>query len=208
MSGSIPGMRASLLLPRFVIAAVIASCGALVACGSSKPPPAADPSADPASGARVDETPKWEGATNPTGNSSSASSSSASGSSGATGDPKPKGRDVQEGATRRSDQYDKEATEVVLKRAARQVKENCGAAKDDNGKATGPWGKANLQIQLGHNGRSKGITVPSPYQGKVTGNCIEKAFANLTYPPWGGQDAQVDWEVELVQPAADPPTKK
>jgi len=192
-------MRASLLLPLFACGALIA-CGA---CGSSKPPPATDPSADPAT-ARVDETPKWEGATNPTGNSSSASSSSASGSSGATGETKPKGPGVQEGATRRSDQYDKEATEVVLKRAARQVKENCGAAKDDNGKATGPWGKATIQVQLGHNGRSKGLTVPAPYQGKVTGNCIEKAFANLTYPPWGGQDAQVDWEVEVVQPAPEP----
>lgn len=192
-------MRASLLLPLFV-------CGALIACGSSKPPPATDPSSDPSSNARVDETPKWEGATNPTGNSSSASG--ASSATAATGEPKPKGRDLQEGAARRSDQYDKEATEVVLKRAARQVKENCGAAKDDTGKATGPWGKASIQVQLGHNGRSKGITVPSPYQGKVTGNCIEKAFANLTYPPWGGQDAQVDWEVELVQPAAEPATKK
>jgi hypothetical protein len=153
----------------------------MVGCGGK---PAKDPSTETP---KEDDTPKWEGA------------------STVKEDPKPSGgggggASVVEGSKRREDQYDKEATEVVLKRAARQVKENCGAAKDETGKASGPWGKATLQIQLGHNGRSKGITVPSPYQGKAVGNCIEKAFANLTYPPWGGSDTQVDWEVELVQP--------
>ncbi len=189
-------MRASLLLPAFACATLIATSS--IGCGSPKPPPV-DPSAEGAG--KTDDTPKWEGATNPTGPSHAAGSS---GSSASPDEPKSKpGPGVQEGATRRSDQYDKEATDVVLKRAARQVKENCGAAKDDTGKATGPWGKATIQVQLGHNGRSKGLTVPAPYQGKVTGNCIEKAFANLTYPPWGGSDAQVDWEVEVVQPAAE-----
>jgi hypothetical protein len=115
---------------------------------------------------------------------------------------------VHEQPQRRSDQYDKEATEVVLKRSARQVKENCGAAKDEDGKAAGPWGKLTVQVQLGHAGRSKGITVPPPYADKAVGRCIEKAFANLVFPPWGGQDAQVDWELELLQPAAPPPPGK
>jgi hypothetical protein len=136
---------------------------------------------------KTDETPKWEGAT-------------------PAEPPKPKAANgpagsVNEAPTRRTDQYDRDATEVVLKRAARQVKDNCGAAKGDDGKASGPWGKTTVQVQLGSNGRSKGITVPAPYQGKPTGNCVEKAFANLTYPPWGGSDAQVDWEIELVNPA-------
>jgi hypothetical protein len=116
---------------------------------------------------------------------------------------------LTEAPTRRTDQYDKEATEVVIKRAARQVKANCGAAKGDDGKATGPWGKVTVQLQLGSNGHSKGITVPSPYQGKPAGNCIEKAFTNLTFPPWGGTDTEVSWEVELVSPEAPAtPVKK
>jgi len=166
-------MRGRLL---FLGLAVIAN----VACGSSKP--AKDPS-EPAP--PPEETPKWEGASAPE-------------------PPKTKsGPGVAEAPSRRTDQYDKEGTEVVLKRAARQVKENCGAAKDDSGKATGPWGKTTVQVQLGSNGHSKGITVPSPYQGKPVGNCIEKAFTNLTFPPWGGSDTTVDWEVELVQPGAE-----
>ncbi len=134
---------------------------------------------------RNDETPKWEGAVSP----EPPKPSAAGGSSG-----------TSEAPARRSDQYDREGTEVVLKRAARQAKDNCGAAKGDDGKASGPWGKLTVQVQLGSNGHSKGITVPSPFQGKPSGNCVEKAFASLTYPPWGGADAQVDWEVELVQP--------
>ncbi len=133
---------------------------------------------------------KWEGATPPP-------------PPAPTGEGKPGGTGataVNEAETRRSDVYDKESTEIVLKRAARQVKANCGAATDETGKPTGPWGKAMLQVQLGHNGHSKGVTVPPPFQGKPTGNCVEKAFTKLTFPPWGGSDTEITWEVELVPP--------
>lgn len=155
----------------------------LVACGGGEK--AKEPTDKPA---YTDETPKWEGATTPEPNAPSKSSG---------------GPAVNEAPTRRTDQYDKEATEVVLKRAARQVKDNCGQAKDEEGKAVGPWGKTTIQVQLGHNGHSRGTTVPPPFQGKPTGNCVEKAFANLTFPPWSGADTQVDWEVELVSPAQE-----
>jgi hypothetical protein len=160
--------------------------GVLFACGGQKKDPQ-DPSEKTSSG---EETPKWEGATNP----APEDAKPAKGSSGGS---------VQEAPRRRNDQYDKEATEVVLKRAARQVKDNCGQAKDEHGKAIGPWGKTTIQVQLGHEGHSKGTTVPSPYTGKPTGTCVERAFTNLTFPPWQGQDAQIDWEVELVEPGKE-----
>jgi hypothetical protein len=160
----------------------------LVACGGlQKRETMKDPAKEPSS--NTDDTPKWEGA-GPAPTASEGKSSSGGGGA----------RPVTEAPKQRTDQYDKEQTEVVLKRAARQVKDNCGAAKNDDGKAVGPWGKTNVQIMLGHNGHSKGITVPAPYQGKPTGNCVEKAFTNLTFPPWSGQDTQIDWEVEIVQP--------
>lgn len=135
---------------------------------------------------KTDETPKWEGATpQPTATS--------------TGGGAPT---VHEATPRRTDQYDKEATEMVLKRAGRQVKDNCGMTRDDEGKLSGPWGKVTIQVMLGRNGHSKGVTVPQPFDGKPTGKCIVQAFSNLTFPPWGGQDTQVDWEVEVVQPPA------
>jgi hypothetical protein len=165
----------------------VCALGVLIACGGSKKE-AKDPSDDKP---YEDEVPKWEGATNPRPEDPP---SKASTSSGGT---------VNEAPAKRSDQYDKEATEMVLKRAARQVKDNCGHAKDDNGKAVGPWGKATIQIVLGSNGHSKGTTIPEPFQGKPTGNCVEKAFANLTFPPWHGQDAQIDWEVEIVEPGKE-----
>ncbi len=101
---------------------------------------------------------------------------------------------------RRSDEYDKEATETMLKRATRQVKANCGAAKNEDGKAVGPWGKVQITINLGHNGHSKEVTVPAPYDGQPVGRCIVQAFSNLTFPPWAGADTTANWEVELVQP--------
>jgi len=100
----------------------------------------------------------------------------------------------------RTDTYDKEATEVVLKRAARQVKANCGMATDDNGKANGPWGKTTIAVTLGHNGHSKGATIPPPFEGKPTGKCAMQAFSILTFPPWAGGDTTVEWEIEIPQP--------
>jgi len=96
--------------------------------------------------------------------------------------------------------YDRGSIEVVLKRAARQVKANCGAATDDNGSASGPWGKTTLTVKLGHNGHSKGGTIPAPFDGKATGNCAIKAFINLIYEPFGGGDADLEWPIEIVHP--------
>lgn len=99
-----------------------------------------------------------------------------------------------------SDVWDKESTEISMKRAARQVKDNCGAAKDTNGKATGPWGATKVSITLGHNGHAKGATIPAPFDGTPPGKCAVQAFSNLTFPPWAGADIVVDWDVELVAP--------
>lgn len=97
--------------------------------------------------------------------------------------------------------YDKEAVELVLKRAARQVKANCGAATDEEGKATGPWGKTSVTVKLGHNGHSQGATIGAPYDGKPVGRCATQAFAILQFPPFAGGDTTVDWPIEIVAPA-------
>lgn len=119
-----------------------------------------------------------------------------------TGTTNGSGPHVNEGSAKSHDVYDKESTDVVLARAARSVKDSCGHAAGEDGKATGPWGKVTLQVMLGHNGHGKGVTVPEPYASTPSGKCIEKAFSQLTFPPWNGQDTQVDWEVELVKPSA------
>lgn len=103
---------------------------------------------------------------------------------------------------RRSDEYDKEATEVVLKRAARQVKANCGSATDDTGKPTGPWGTGKMLLVLGRNGHMKDVNIGAPFEGKPTGRCAIQAFKLLTYPPWAGSDMTIDYDVEIVPPAA------
>jgi hypothetical protein len=92
--------------------------------------------------------------------------------------------------------------EVVLRRAARQVKNNCGAATDDNGTASGPWGQTAVSVKLGHNGHSKAATIPAPYDGKPTGRCATQAFLNLQYPPFAGSDTVVDWNVDVVKPGS------
>jgi hypothetical protein len=161
-----------------------------VACGPSKPPEDASSSAANTKKDDGTENVKWEGASK-----DDMEAHKAGPPAGSQTTPSVK--------ENRHDQYDKEGTEVVLKRAARQVKANCGHAKDDNGKASGPWGKTNVSIQLGHNGRGKGATVPAPFDGKPTGKCAVQAFANLTFPPWSGDDTTVEWEVEIVEPGKE-----
>jgi hypothetical protein len=97
--------------------------------------------------------------------------------------------------------YDKEAVDVQLKRASRQVKANCGSATGDEGKASGPWGSTKVSVTLGRNGHVRGVTVPSPYDGKPVGVCVVHAFEKIQFPPYpGSSDVVVDWDVEIVQP--------
>ncbi len=97
--------------------------------------------------------------------------------------------------------YDKEAVEIELKRAARQVKANCGSATDEDGSATGPWGKTTVSVTLGRNGHVKQVTVPAPYDGKAVGICLVHAFQKIQFPPYSGSvDVVVDREVDLVKP--------
>ncbi|HRG96160.1 MAG TPA: hypothetical protein PLR99_07930 [Polyangiaceae bacterium] len=108
-------------------------------------------------------------------------------------------------AGRSKNTYDKDGTEVALKRAARAVKDSCGDARDESGVATGPWGKLTIQVVLGHAGRVKEVTVPASHADKPAGRCISNAFSGLIFPPWAGEDTPIDWEVELMQPAAPAP---
>jgi hypothetical protein len=190
-------MRASIFVGGLVIAAFVVG-----ACGGEKKK-AKDPTDEGPPPSSNDETPKWEGASRVSEAPSSSGSTGSSGSSGGAGKSSGGARPVNEAPAKRTDVYDKEATDVPLKRAARQVKDNCGQAKDDTGKATGPWGKVTIQLMLGHNGHSKEVTIPPPYADKAVGRCIEKAFTNLTFPPWAGADTQVSQEVELVEPGKE-----
>ncbi len=97
--------------------------------------------------------------------------------------------------------YDKDAVDAELKRAARQVKSACGSATDDEGKATGPWGKTTATLVLGRNGHIKQVTLQATYDGKPAGTCIVHAFQKIQFPPYAGSaDATVEWDVVLVEP--------
>jgi hypothetical protein len=96
--------------------------------------------------------------------------------------------------------YDKDAVEAQLKRAAKQIKSNCGSATDDEGKATGPWGTAHASIVLGRNGHVKDVSVPAPYDGKPVGICLARALQKIIFPPYAGStDASIEWDFELVK---------
>lgn len=97
--------------------------------------------------------------------------------------------------------YDKEAVDSQLKRAARQVKANCGSASDEDGNKTGPWGSTTATIVLGRNGHVASVSVPAPYDGKPVGDCVVNSFRRIEFPPYpGASDATVTWDVEIARP--------
>lgn len=97
--------------------------------------------------------------------------------------------------------YDKEAVEEQLKRAARQVKANCGSASDEEGAKVGPWGRTKASVTLGRNGHVKQVSVPAPFEGKPVGGCAVHAFEKLVFPPYAGSsDVTVDWDIDIVEP--------
>jgi hypothetical protein len=97
--------------------------------------------------------------------------------------------------------YDHDAVDIELKRAARQVKGNCGAATDENGAATGPWGKLTANITLGRNGHVKQVTVPAEFDGKPVGLCVVHAFQKIQFPPYpGSSDSVLDYDIEVSKP--------
>ncbi len=97
--------------------------------------------------------------------------------------------------------YDRDSVEVELKRGARQIKANCGAATDDDGQATGPWGRTKASIVLGRNGHVRQVTVPAPFDGKPVGLCVIHSFDKIQFPPYANpSDVTVDWDIDIVQP--------
>jgi hypothetical protein len=190
---------------------------ALVACGGA-PKQADDASSQNTTKSDDEGAPKWDSSSTTTSNPPSSGSSSSGDSSSSGGDTAASGGDTAasgaspNGSSTSAGTTDTSAAaatsnagphgeaEIALKRAARQAKANCGAAKDSDGKATGPFGKTTVNIVLGRNGHSKNVTLDSSFDGKPAGRCIMQAFTNLTYAPWAGADATTQWEVELVQP--------
>jgi hypothetical protein len=127
----------------------------------------------------ADDTPK---------DNAGASSTSAAGS---------KGADTDTGAA----VYDKDAVDAQLKRAAKQIKDNCGSASDEDGNKGGPWGSTTATVVLGRNGHVHEVTVPPPYSGKPVGDCAVNSFKKIQFPPYGGStDASVSWDIQIVEP--------
>jgi hypothetical protein len=81
------------------------------------------------------------------------------------------------------------------------VKANCGSATDENGTATGPWGKTTASVTLGRNGHIKDVSLPAPYGGAPDGDCAVNAFKKIQFPPYASSsDVVVQWDVEFVKP--------
>jgi hypothetical protein len=171
----------------------------LAGCGGATDKPAENASSSSESGSCAPGEVKEAGECVPVGGSSGSSSSSSSSSSGSSESASTGGGSTESAGAKVP--YDKDNVHMVLKRAAVQVKMNCGAATDSNGKAAGPWGDTKVSVTLGRNGHVHGVTIPAPFDGQPTGRCAVLAFENLIFPPYPAPaDVTVDWDIQIVKP--------
>jgi hypothetical protein len=177
--------------------AMVAALAGLAGCGGGKPADSAGNCPEGTVLKGSDCLPAGEGKSSDDGWSGSKTSSedgppSSSGGGGGSGDTPSSGGKAA---------YDKDAVDSELRRAARQIKGNCGSATDDNGSAAGPWGKLTAQITLGRNGHVKEVTVPPEYDGKPVGICIVHAFQKIVFPPYAAStESTVPYDIEVTKP--------
>jgi hypothetical protein len=187
-------------------AGTLAGLLALVACGGGAKAPGTCPAGTVLKGSDCLPGDDSSGDDSTAGSSSGGSGASGGGDDSSSGSSAPSssagassGGDTSAPAGKAP--YDKDHVDVQLKRAARQIKGNCGAATDENGTAAGPWGSTKATVVLGRNGHVKQVTVPSPYDGKPVGLCVVHAFQKIQFPPYNApSDSVVDWDVEITQP--------
>ena len=97
--------------------------------------------------------------------------------------------------------YDKDEITAKMKRSAKQIKNNCGAATDDEGKATGPWGTVHVSVVLGRNGHVKDVSIPDPYKDKPVGTCISRQLMKIIFAPYvASDDSTIEEDFEVTKP--------
>ena len=97
--------------------------------------------------------------------------------------------------------YDKAEINAKMKRSAKQIKANCGAATDQEGKTTGPWGTVHVSITLGRNGHVKDVAVPDPYKDKPVGTCISRQLMKIIFAPYvASDDSTIEEDFEVTKP--------
>jgi hypothetical protein len=97
--------------------------------------------------------------------------------------------------------YDKDEIDAKMKRSAKQIKANCGAATDEEGKATGPWGTVHVSVTLGRNGHVKDVSIPDPYKDKPVGTCISRQLMKIIFQPYvASDDSTVEEDFEVTKP--------
>jgi hypothetical protein len=154
------------MMKRKRVAAEACCIFAIIGCGGGKPAesPTTCPQGTALQGSDCLPTASAEGPTTPTSASTSTSGELHDASQHAAA------HDAEPSTPSDSQPpYDKDAVEAQLKRGARSVKANCGAATDEDGQANGPWGDTKASVTLGRNGHVKQVTVPAPFSGTPAG---------------------------------------
>ena len=100
--------------------------------------------------------------------------------------------------------YDKDAVDVQLKRAARQIKAQLRRGdRRRTAQATGPWGTTKASVMLGRNGHVKQVTDPRPVRRQAGRRLRDRTRSRRSSSRRTPRPATsvLDWDIEIVKPA-------
>ena len=95
-------------------------------------------------------------------------------------------------------QFDKEQTEMELKRATRSAETCTGVVE---AKA---YGEIEVTITFQEDGTVRQVAVPAPHDGTPLGDCITRAYEAVIVPPYSGGDQIMSWKLTLKKPEKKP----
>lgn len=94
--------------------------------------------------------------------------------------------------------FDDAMAKVTLARAAKNAHSCIAmAGKDD------PRGDTTVTVTFSGTGKTTKATIPAPYDGTEIGKCATRAFVAIVFPPFDGDDVNVDQAVDLSPDAKE-----
>jgi hypothetical protein len=103
--------------------------------------------------------------------------------------------------------FDRNQTEMELKRATRSA-ESCPGVVAEQEKKDHPRGETRVSVTFQEDGTVRQISIPSPFDGTPVGDCVMRAYKSVIIPPYTGGDQIIDWDLSLKdEPKAGAATK-
>jgi hypothetical protein len=107
------------------------------------------------------------------------------------------GVEAEETDSEKTGKWDKEGTELELKRATLSA-ETCPETLPDEQKKDSPKGTAQVTLTFSNDGHVKQSSISEPFADTPVGKCVLRAMGAIIVEVYEGPEETVTWEVDLT----------